>query len=84
MMFTITNVFSYIQATNETTERKKAERNYFFLFSCSFFFSPWHISDTQLGVGQDHHTEIRHLVHASVTSCHLMLRNTAKINVHVY
>lgn len=38
-MVTITNGFSYIQATNETTERKKAERNYFFLFSCSFFFN---------------------------------------------
>lgn len=37
-MFTITNGFSYIQATNETTEREKAERNSFFSHVAFFFF----------------------------------------------
>lgn len=80
----ITNAFSYIQATNKTTKCKKessVERNCIFLL---LHCLSQNLSNTWSVIWQDHHPEMRCLtVYVSVTSCLLMLRNTAKITVHV-
>lgn len=83
MMFW-SHAFSYIQATNKTTKCKKessVERNcIFFLLHCL----SQNLSNTWSVTWQDHHPEMRCLtVYVSVTSCLLMLRNTAKITVRV-
>lgn len=80
MLFAIMKIFSYVQATHETTKRKKAERNYIFFLTWVFTTVNYH-GNTRIDLEQDHYTSVWLL--GFVTSCFLILRNTDKITVHI-